>query len=111
MIKVCGHRILVKPILLKESDEGYKRAAALGLEVVRDPLTTAREHESVDQGVILQIGPTAWNHPDFGGQLWARVNDTVVYAKGAGKLIVDPETREKYIALNDEDIVAVTKES
>lgn len=106
MIKVCGHRILVKPKLLEETDDVFKKAKAFGLEVVRDD--RAREHESVDQGVVLSIGPTAWK--DFGGEPWAEVGDTIVYAKYAGKLVVDPTTKEKFICLNDEDIVAILKE-
>lgn len=106
MIKVCGHRILVQPKLLEETDAIYKQAKAFGLEIVRED--RAREHESVDQGVVLQVGPTAWK--DFGGEPWAAVGDTIVYAKFAGKLLVDPETKEKYIALNDEDVVAILSE-
>lgn len=109
MIKVCGHRLLVKPILLEETDDVFKSARSAGIVIQRDD--RAREHESVDQGVVIQIGPTAWQLPEHGGQAWCQVNDTVVYAKFAGKLIVDPVSKEKYIALNDEDIVAVlTKE-
>lgn len=106
MIKVCGHRVLVKPILLEETDEVYKRALAAGLKIER--FDRAREHESVDQGIITQVGPTAWD--DFGGDAWAQEGDTVVYAKFAGKLVEDPATKEKYIVLNDEDIVAIVKE-
>lgn len=107
MIQVKGYRILVKPILLKESDKDYKRAAAMGLEVIRDPTTTAREHESVDQGVVTAIGFGAFKADDFYGEEWAKVGDTIVYARGAGKLVIDPETQEKYIVINDTDVVAV----
>lgn len=111
MIKVCGHRILVRPILLEESRPEYLKAKELGLILARDSKETAREHESVDTGVVLQVGPTAWLLPEHGGQPWAQVGQTVVYARNAGKLIIDPDTQEKFIALNDEDIVAVTKEA
>jgi co-chaperonin GroES (HSP10) len=109
MIKVCGHRLMVKPILIEETDEVFKRAKASGLLVERDPLEKKREHESVDQGVVVQIGPTAWR--DFNSDPWTKVGDTVVYARGAGKKVVDPEDQEIYICLNDEDVVAVTKEA
>lgn len=109
MIKIVGHRLLVKPILLEESREEYVKAKQLGLVIARDENEKRREHESVDQGVVVEIGPTAWR--DFNTDPWTKIGDTVVYAKGSGKLIIDPETQIKYIALNDEDIVAILKEA
>lgn len=106
MIKVCGHRLLVKPILLEESDEVYKSAKALGLELIRED--TKREAESVDKGIVMQIGATAFK--DFGGDYWCHVGEMIVYAKFAGKLVKDPVTKEDYIVLNDEDVVAVIGE-
>lgn len=108
MIKICGHRLLVKPILIEDSRPEYNKMKELGLVIARDSHEKLREHESVDTGIVLQIGPTAWN--DFKCDPWTKIGDTVVYAKGAGKLVIDPEDQEKYIALNDEDIVAITKE-
>lgn len=106
MIKVCGHRLLVKPILLDESDAVLKSARAAGIQIIRED--TKREAESVDRGLVTQVGPTAFR--EFGGEPWCAVGQTVVYAKYAGKLIEDPDTHEKFIALNDEDIVAVVGE-
>lgn len=105
MIEVCGHRILVKPILLEESDDTYRSAKAAGIILARD--NTKRERESVDRGVVLQIGPTAWQTDSLGGKPWAEVGDTVVYAKFAGKLVQDPETKEELICINDEDVCAI----
>lgn len=107
MIKVCGHRLLVKPILLEETDDVLKSAKLAGIEIIRDDVK--REAESVDQGVVVQIGTTAWK--DFNSDPWCDVGDKIVYAKYAGKLIIDPDTKEKYVALNDEDVVAIVGES
>ena len=107
MIKVCGHRVLVKPIEFMSDDPVVRRAQALGIEIAKTE-DRKREAESVDKGTVKQIGPTAWK--DFNSDAWCKVGDTVVYAKYAGKLIIDPDTQEKYIALNDEDIVAVVGE-
>lgn len=111
MIKVCGHRLLVKPILIEETDEVFKSAKASGLIIERDQREKKREHESVDVGVLKQVGPTAWKMPEHGDAPWAFVGDTVVYAKGAGKKVVDPETQEIYVCINDEDCVCVTREA
>jgi co-chaperonin GroES (HSP10) len=107
VIKVCGHRLLVKPILLEETDDVLKSAKLAGIEIIRDDVK--REAESVDQGVVVQIGTTAWK--DFNSDPWCDVGDKIVYAKYAGKLIIDPDTKEKYVALNDEDVVAIVGES
>lgn len=106
MIVPCGHRVLVKQIDYDEHDEVFKSAKSLGLEIVKDK--QVRYQASVDEGVILAIGSTAWK--DFGGE-WANVGDKVVFAKNAGKLVQDPSDKDgHYVVLNDEDIVAVIKE-
>lgn len=109
MIKVCGHRLLVKPIDYLDDDPTVKRAKeTLGL-VIPELEENKRAKESVDRGTVIQIGPTAWR--DFNSDPWCQIGDTIVYAKFAGKLIVDPDTQDKYVALNDEDVVAVLGES
>ena len=55
----------------------------------------------------MAVGDTAWK--DFGGRAWACVGDKVVIAKYGGFVIEDPETKERYRLLNDEDIVAVLR--
>lgn len=108
MIKVCGHRLLIKQIDYLEDDPAYQRAKALGITIA-DVEENKRAKESVDQGTVVQIGTTAFQ--DFGGTPWCKVGDKVVYAKYAGKLIVDPETQDKFYAINDEDVVAVIGEA
>lgn len=107
MIIPTGHRVLVKQFNYDDTDDVYKSARAMGLEIVKDKQT--RYQDSVDKGVILSIGATAWK--DFGGEPWAKVGDTVVFAKHAGKKVEDPEDKDThYVVLNDEDIVALIKE-
>lgn len=107
MIKVCGHRLLVKQIDYLEDDDTYKRMKASGFAIAETE-DNKRAKESMDQGTVVQIGPTAWR--DFGTDPWCAVGNQIVYAKFAGKLIVDPETKEKFYAINDEDVVAVIGE-
>jgi co-chaperonin GroES (HSP10) len=48
---------------------------------------------------------------DFGADNPLRIGDRVVFAKYGGKAIFDPDSKIKYVALNDEDVIAiVTKE-
>jgi co-chaperonin GroES (HSP10) len=68
-----------------------------------------RYQASVDKGVVIAVGPTAWK--DFGSEPWAKVNDVVIFAKNAGKSVEDPSNKDiPYVLLNDEDIVATLKE-
>lgn len=107
MIRPKGYRVLVKQINYDDADDVFKsaKAAIPGFEFVKDKNT--RYQESVDIGVVIAIGPTAWKAPEHGGSNWAEVGETVVFAKHAGKRVEDPEDKEgHYVILNDEDIVA-----
>lgn len=107
MIKPAGHRLVVKPFKQEEVDPVLKKAQESGFlknfEIVNS--NKAREDASVDKGVVLDIGPTAWK--DFGGEAWCKKGDVILFAKFAGKFTTDPETEEDVVILNDEDVVAV----
>jgi co-chaperonin GroES (HSP10) len=102
-IKPILHRILVKQDTLEEKDEVFKRAKAAGLQF--DFTEREREQAAIDTGVVVAMGPTAFR--DFGSENPLKEGDSVVYAKYGGKAIVDPETKVKYVALNDEDVIAI----
>ncbi|HET8686212.1 MAG TPA: co-chaperone GroES family protein [Methanosarcina sp.] len=97
----CGHRIVVRPEKVEETDEVFSRAKAAGLALLERDLRI--EQISVDKGTVLAIGDTAFK--DFGGEPWCSVGDTVAYARHGGKLVKDPTTNEHYLLLNDEDII------
>lgn len=106
MIIPCGHRVLVHQKEYDEVDPVFQSAKKAGIEFVKD--REVRYQASVDKGVILAVGPTAWK--DFGSEPWAKVGDTIVFAKNAGKILEDPEdTENHYVVLNDEDVVAIIK--
>ena len=102
-IQPCGHRLVVKPFKQEEVDEVLKAAKKFGFQIVNE--NQKREDASVDKGVVLSIGSTAWK--DFNSEPWCKVGDTILFAKFAGKFIEDPETKENLCILNDEDVVAV----
>jgi len=106
MIKPCGHRLVVQPFKQEEVDEVIKSAKRAGFEIVNS--NEEREDASVDKGVVLAIGPTAWQ--DFKSEPWCKVGDTILFAKFAGKIVEDPETKKKVFILNDEDVVAIIQE-
>jgi len=105
-IKPILHRIIVKQDKLEEKDDVFKAARALGIEIASQE--QKREQAAIDTGVVVEIGPTAFK--DFGlDKAPIEVGQTVVYARYGGKAITDPDTKEIFVALNDEDIVAVVK--
>lgn len=106
-VKPLMHRILVTADRLEEKDETFKRAGAAGI-IIPNLDERAREQAAIDTGIVVAVGETAFR--DFGATP-VKVGDYIVYAKYGGKAIVDPFTNEKYVALNDEDVIALfTKE-
>jgi co-chaperonin GroES (HSP10) len=106
MIKPVLHRLLVKPTLLEEVDETFKRAAAAGI-ALPDLSEKAREQAAVSEGVVIDLGGTVFK--DFNTDSPVAIGDYVVYAKYAGRPITDRDTKEIYVLLNDEDVLAVIK--
>jgi co-chaperonin GroES (HSP10) len=102
-IKPILHRILVLPDKLDERDKAFKSARGVGIIIAREE--SEREQAAIDTGTVVDIGTTAFR--DFGTASPIKVGDTVVYARYGGKAIVDPKDEVKYVALNDEDIIAI----
>jgi co-chaperonin GroES (HSP10) len=102
-IKPVIHRILVKPDVLEEVDETYKKAKQAG--IVLDFNERDREQAAVDTGVVVDFGPTVFQDFHTGNPL--NVGTRIVYARYGGKAVTDPETRVKYVLLNDEDVIAI----
>jgi co-chaperonin GroES (HSP10) len=107
MIVPLLHRILVKQAKLEDTNNEYRRAKSAGI-IIPEHEDNKRAQAGVDKGVIIAIGPTAYR--DFNTEVPIKVGDTVAFARFSGKVIVDPADEVEYVALNDEDIVAIIKE-
>lgn len=99
MIRPFGHRVVVKPVAIEDHDDTFKKAKQAGIVFMEQDIRA--EQSAVDKGYVISIGPTAFK--DFGGDPWCKVGDLVVYARHAGKRLVDGDTN--YLVLNDEDLV------
>jgi co-chaperonin GroES (HSP10) len=108
MIVPLIHRILVKAEKFDEFNKDIQRAKGLGL-VIPELEDMKRAQASVDRGVVVAIGPTAYR--DFGVECPVKVGDVINYARFSGKIITDPETDQEYVCLNDEDLICILKDS
>ncbi len=104
MIEPLLHRIIVRQQKLNEAHEEYRRAEALGI-VIPEHEDNKRAQAGVDKGVVVAIGPTAYR--DFNVDVPIKIGDSVTFARFSGKVIVDPKDSVEYVALNDEDIIAI----
>lgn len=98
-IKPLGYVVLVKP---DEYEDKHDLGNGQFLEIVEDK----RVKMTITTGTLMDIGPWAW--VDRGdGKPQAKIGDKVVYSKFAGKTVIDPDTKEPYLLMNDEDVNAI----
>lgn len=89
--------IIVKPDPLETKTAG-------GIVILEE--IAKKERAAGVYGELIAVGETAWHGFDD-GRPWAKVGDRVMFAKYSGKTFTDPETKEDFVLLNDEDILAV----
>ena len=106
MITPLLHRILVKAEKFEDVNKDIQRAKSFGL-VIPELEDMKRAQASVDVGVVVAIGNTAYK--DYNTEVPIVVGERVNYAKFAGKIVVDPDTEEEFVCLNDEDIICVIR--
>lgn len=100
-IRPLGHRILVQPDPIED-----KLKTEWGFELLADK----KLERSIDiRGTLVGAGEQAWKafSSDFTGKPWAKVGDRILFAQHAGRFIEDPETKEEYLIMNDDDLIAV----
>lgn len=107
MIEPLLHRIVVKPEKFEDFSEDHRRMRSIGL-VAPELEEMKRAQASVDRGVVVSIGATAYR--DYGVEPQVKIGDVVNYARFSGKLIKDHSDGEEYVILNDEDLICVIKE-
>lgn len=106
-IKPLIHIIIVKPEKFEDFSEDIQRAKAIGL-AIPEMEQMKRAQASVDRGRVVSIGETAYR--DYGIECPVKPGDIVNYARFAGKIIVDPATKEEFVALNDQDLICVIED-
>ena len=105
-VKAVLHRLVVRPIDLEVYDEVAVRLKAAGLE--RGVTEETKYHKTqIDQGYVLDVGPTAFldyvKKHDL--PIPVRVGTLVTYARHSGKTVKDGD--EEVVVLDDDDIIAL----
>jgi co-chaperonin GroES (HSP10) len=92
-----GFRLILKPLdVMKMSAGGIDMSA----------VSERTQAINSDKGEILMIGPAAWGNIPVDQRPKLKVGDKVMYAKWGAKTMQDPENKELfYIVCNDEDIL------
>lgn len=93
-ITPSGNRIIIEQDKLETTT-----ASGIVLKLENE----AAEKAGNIKGTVLAIGENCW---DSWSSPWASVGDEVLFAKFAGKQIIDPVNEEAYLIMMDEDIIA-----
>jgi co-chaperonin GroES (HSP10) len=108
MLQAVGYRVVIKPIeailTLEEAEAGVAPHLAEKGFQVKSEKERQREEHGENHGVIIHLGPTAFER--LGGiPMWADVGETVVFSRYAGTAVEHPPgSGNKYQIMNDEDI-------
>jgi co-chaperonin GroES (HSP10) len=112
MIKVVLHRVLIERDVPQDTDairtkKALNASGFVAPQWVQDNLDkqALRENASMDRGVVLDIGETAFQDYHIAPPI--KVGDYICYAKFGGKDVEDPETGKVLVVINDEDVVAI----
>lgn len=96
MIKILGHRVLIKVDELEEMSKG-------GIVICTD-VDKERQKLALCTGTVVGVGSTAYKEFDD-GKPWCKVGDSVYFQKYGGLDVNDEGTM--YRIVNDEDVFAV----
>ncbi len=100
-IKPLGNKVLVLPDQIRDK-------TAAGVIVIPES-QRAREEMAQIEGVVVEIGKTAWkDHGD--GSPWCKPGDRIHFAKYAG-VFVKGDDGNTYRVINDEDVVSLKEKA
>lgn len=109
-LQITGHRLLVKPDPLEAQTDIPEALKKVDFEIHKPVHLQKLEEAGTQTGMVLQVGPTAWRSFDGNDKHWkpwCAVGDRIIFARYAGKFVEDPETKERFMVINDEDVQAV----
>lgn len=99
MLEVVGHRLMIMPDPVEKKTES---GIILGID-------EKKYREATMSGKVVGIGPNAF--VGFGDSTpWCSIGDHIIFARHSGKFVSDPQTKEEFYVINDEDVQVVIKE-
>lgn len=109
-LKIVGHRLLVKPDPLEEQINLPETLKESNFKVHKSVTQQKMEEAGTQTGTVIQVGSTAWR--SFDGQdifwkPWCKEGDRIIFARYSGKFVEDPDTKERFMVINDDDVQAV----
>jgi len=87
-------------------DPEYSKLTSWGFEIVEPD---RQGIAAVTKGQVVAMGKDCYRGSRF-SEPWCKVGDIVIYARYGGVIIEDPDTKKKYVLLNDEDIKGIVHE-
>jgi len=106
-LEIVGHRLLVKPDAVEDQIDLPGGLKGTGFAVVKPTDLARREEAGTQVGTVIQVGPTAFrafDGSDPNWRPWCKPGDRIIFARYAGKFVEDPDTKEKFFVINDEDM-------
>jgi co-chaperonin GroES (HSP10) len=118
MIKVAGHKVLIKHMQFEERMEEILPDALKQHGFIIEATADQKKREEVasEVGTVVGLGKTCWHaydkflkngdvNPEW--EPWCKVGDQIIFARYAGKIVEDPVSKEKFMIINDEDVHGV----
>ncbi len=108
-VKAVLHRLVVKPVELEKYDEVDAKLKELGfIKAVTEE--SKYQHTQIDQGYVLDVGPTAFLDyvVKYNLDVPVKIGTLVTYARHSGKSVKDGE--ETVVVINDDDVIAIHQE-
>jgi len=99
MIEALGNRVIIKPDDIEKVTDG-------GIVIAQTTNYVREEKAATSTGTVIDYGPAAWLDPLMGGEPWVDRGDQVVFARYAGKFVIDPDDGAEYVVINDDAIQA-----
>jgi co-chaperonin GroES (HSP10) len=99
MLEALGNRVIIKPDSIEEVTAG-------GIVIAQTETYLREEKAATSTGEVIGFGEAAWLDPAMGGEPWVEVGDKVVFARYAGKYVINPDDGVEYVVINDDAIQA-----
>jgi co-chaperonin GroES (HSP10) len=99
MIIPAGHRILVKADEVETVSKG-------GIVVVASSEEEKLARAAQTNGTVVSVGKFAYEDYD---DAWCEVGDRVTYVRHSGRPLIDPESGEEFVILNDLDVLSIIR--